>query len=653
MNHRQEEKRYESLSPFELKNKLVKLARNQHERMMMNAGRGNPNWVSTYPREAYFLLGSFALQEARRVMSLPGLAGSPRAEGMGERLLDFCKVRSEQVGAQFLADSYKLVTEKFALNGDAFVSEMVDGILGDHYPVPDRVLRNTEVILREYLNLALCDGQAPTGNLDIFATEGGTAAMTYTFNTLKENGFIKPGDKIALGTPIFTPYLEIPVLNDYELEVVEIRQSEDQDWQFPDSEIEKLADPAIKAFFLVNPSNPASVSIDESSLQKLADLVNHRRKDLIILTDDVYGTFVDGFKSLVAIAPRNTILVYSYSKYFGATGWRLGVIAIHEDNILDEAIANLPQDRKKELHQRYESIVTDPSKLKFIDRLVADSRAVALNHTAGLSTPQQVMMVLFSLQELLDQDSRLYRKEVQDILHRRFDALYQHLGEGIEEPSTPCYSRYYTTIDIRRMAENRHGTDFAAWLKSDHEPIDFVWRLASDKGSSNMRFENNLVYNVSDGGFHQHYGRGNTVRNNILAFSEQEQVRGTVQQKAGDHLSFSFERNIVYFDQGELFGRTFQWEPEVQVNLKNNIYWRAGGKSFGFAGKSWDQWRAMGRDKEGSVIADPKFVDPGKRDFRFASDAVIKQTGFQPFDYSQAGVYGDPVWIDLAKATRN
>jgi hypothetical protein len=176
--------------------------------------------------------------------------------------------------------------------------------------------------------------------------------------------------------------------------------------------------------------------------------------------------------------------------------------------------------------------------------------------------------------------------------------------------------------------------------------------LYTDEGSSNMLFENNLVYNVTDGGFHQHFGRYNMVRNNILAFSQQDQVRGTAQKKAGDHLSFTFERNIVYFDQGELFGRPWQWGADIQADLKNNIYWRTDGKDLGFAGNSWDQWRAMGRDKEGSIIADPKFVDPEKRDFRFASDEVIKQIGFQPFDYSQAGVCGAADWIALAKATR-
>jgi hypothetical protein len=42
-------------------------------------------------------------------------------------------------------------------------------------------------------------------------------------------------------------------------------------------------------------------------------------------------------------------------------------------------------------------------------------------------------------------------------------------------------------------------------------------------------------------------------------------------------------------------------------------------------------------------------VDPDNYDFRFASDEVIKQTGFKPFDYSQAGVYGDAAWIALAR----
>jgi hypothetical protein len=91
----------------------------------------------------------------------------------------------------------------------------------------------------------------------------------------------------------------------------------------------------------------------------------------------------------------------------------------------------------------------------------------------------------------------------------------------------------------------------------------------------------------------------------------------------------------------ELSDKNWQWAADVIAEIRNNIYWRAGGQRFDFAGKSWDQWRAMGRDQEGSVIAAPKFADADKCDFRFAFDEVIQQTGFRPFDFSQAGVYGD------------
>jgi len=46
--------------------------------------------------------------------------------------------------------------------------------------------------------------------------------------------------------------------------------------------------------------------------------VKTKRPDLMLLTDDVYGTFVDDFRSLLGELPQNTIGVYSYSKYFAA-----------------------------------------------------------------------------------------------------------------------------------------------------------------------------------------------------------------------------------------------------------------------------------------------------------------------------------------------
>src|SRR5436305_786838 len=273
---------------------------------------------------------------------------------------------------------------------------------------------------------AVFGNPVPTGKFDLYAVEGGTAAMCYIFKSLKMNRLLRPGDTIALGTPIFTPYLELPHLEDYGLNFVTIHAPQENRFQFTNKELKKLEDPKIKAFFLVNPGNPTGMAISKETIAKIANLVKTKRPDLMLLTDDVYGTLVPDFHSLLGELPQNTIGVYSYSKYFGATGWRLGIIAVHEQNIFDRMIAKLPDAELHALDKRYGALTLEPRKIKFIDRIVADSRDVALNHTAGLSLPQQVMMSLFSLTELMDGDKK-YQQACREIVNRRIRALLEGL----------------------------------------------------------------------------------------------------------------------------------------------------------------------------------------------------------------------------------
>jgi aspartate 4-decarboxylase len=472
------ETQYESLSPFELKNELLRLAGSDSERLMLNAGRGNPNWVAIEPRRAFAELTRFALDEAERVPIRPGFGGPPETAGIAERFRAHLAGRDVQ-GATLWHRSLSFVAEQLDFDLDDFVVELVDAVLGDHYPVPVRMLRHCERVVDAYLAEVLAGGRWPSGNFELFATEGGTAAMTYVFHSLAENGLLAKGDKIALGTPIFTPYLEIPMLNDYELVELEVQQDEAHEWRYEPEEIDKLADPAVKAFFVVNPSNPAARAMHADTYDELGRLIRDRRPDLMLLTDDVYGTFVNDFRSLAAIAPRNTILVYSWSKFFGATGWRLGAIGLHEDTVLDEMIARLPDAQTTALATRYATVFVDPGSSKLIDRIAADSRTVALHHTAGLSTPQQVMMTLFSLHTLVE-GGAAYQASAQEIVTQRIDVLYRALG--VEYESSAYDTHYYTIIDIPVLARTRYGEAFSSWLVSRHEPIDFVWRLAQERG---------------------------------------------------------------------------------------------------------------------------------------------------------------------------
>jgi aspartate 4-decarboxylase len=367
----------------------------------------------------------------------------------------------------------------FGFEPDAFVHDLVDSIIGDNYPVPDRMLVHNERIVHEYLMWAMCGEPRPTGKFDLYAVEGGTAAMCYIFKSMKANRLLHPGDTIALGTPIFTPYLELPHLEDYGLKFVTIQAPQENRFQFTDTELKKLEDPKVKAFFLVNPGNPTGVAMSKEVIGKIANLVKTKRPDLMLLTDDVYGTFVHDFRSLLGELPHNTIGVYSYSKYVGCTGWRLGVIAVHEDNIFDKMIAKLPDADLKALDKRYGTLVLEPRKIRFIDRIVADSRDVALNHTAGLALPQQVMMSLFSLAEMMD-GAKLYQKACLEIVHRRAKAMIE--GLGLEVAPNTLYNAYYGLIDFEFFARKNIGEDAVEYLKKNVHPLDLAFRLAEDHG---------------------------------------------------------------------------------------------------------------------------------------------------------------------------
>ncbi len=469
-----------SLSPFEVKEVLIEQAQSDADRMMLNAGRGNPNWVATIPRHAFWQFGRFATEEAQRYLGyIPEVGAFPEKEGVEARFEIFANENRDVPGVQFLHSALAYVRDHLGLNAADFLYEMVCGIVGCNYPVPDRMLVLSEKIVGHYLVRELARGKPVVGNVDIFATEGGTAAMTYIFNTLRLNKLLQPGDKIALARPIFTPYLEIPHLKENDLEMVFLETAADNDWQIPETEFDKLLDPDIKAFFLVNPSNPPAVQVGEEGRNKLFDIISNKRQDLIVLTDDVYGTFVDDFVSLFAVCPQNTILVYSYSKFYGATGWRLGCIALHEDNILDRRFHELPEADKKELDERYSSLTLEPRKIKMIDRMVADSRTVALNHTAGLSTPQQVQMVMFSLYSLMDTADD-YKNSMKRLTRERHATLYRSIG--IQPKHDPDSSDYYTLLSLKPIATELYGADFYGWIHEKIIPGELLLKIADESG---------------------------------------------------------------------------------------------------------------------------------------------------------------------------
>ena len=156
------------------------------------------------------------------------------------------------------------------------------------------------------------------------------------------------------------------------------------------------------------------------------------------------------------------------------------------------------------------------------------------------------------------------------------------------------------------------------------------WGIYTDEGSSGIVIENNVVYRTQDGGFHQHYGRENVVRNNIFALGENAQLR---RSKKETHLSFTFEHNIVYWKEGKLVDGP--WDDN-QFRMDYNLYFQAKGQPLLFGKESWEEWQKRGQDLH-SLVADPLFADPDGGDFTLKPGSPAAKIGFQTIDLSQVG----------------
>lgn len=142
------------------------------------------------------------------------------------------------------------------------------------------------------------------------------------------------------------------------------------------------------------------------------------------------------------------------------------------------------------------------------------------------------------------------------------------------------------------------------------------WGIYTDEGSSGILIENNVVTNTKTGLFHQHYGKENVVRNNVFAYARQDgQIIRTRQE---DHISFSFEHNVVLWKGTELLGGAWS---NGNYKFGHNLLCREDGKVTLPAG-----------DDASIIVPTLKLGQNWMPPINLAT-----KIGFVPFDISKAG----------------
>ena len=113
-------------STFELQAAIVAAAR-ASGRPLLDAGRGQPNWLATEPRAGFFRLGELAVAEAAAASPHPLWGEAPPAAGIARRHRRAPSPATRASAARFLAAAVDFGIDELGFEPDAWVHELVRG----------------------------------------------------------------------------------------------------------------------------------------------------------------------------------------------------------------------------------------------------------------------------------------------------------------------------------------------------------------------------------------------------------------------------------------------------------------------------------------------------------------------------------------------
>jgi aspartate/methionine/tyrosine aminotransferase len=136
-----------------------------------------------------------------------------------------------------------------------------------------------------------------------------------------------PGDRIAMATPFYPPYVNI--LTALGMQPVMLETGPETRFQ-PSVALLEAMDPRPDGLIVASPCNPAGTMLAPDELAAIASWCHANGVRLI--SDEIYHGLTYGQDQATASAfSDSAIVVNSFSKYFSMTGWRIGWMVLPED----------------------------------------------------------------------------------------------------------------------------------------------------------------------------------------------------------------------------------------------------------------------------------------------------------------------------------
>ncbi len=166
---------------------------------------------------------------------------------------------------------------------------------------------------------------------EIIITAGSIEGITATLLAL-----VNPGDEVIITSPSYASYQQaIKVARAVPIEV-----DLDEKWQFDLEVFKQRITKKTKAVIIANPNNPTGTIFAKDQLIEIGKLA--KTNNFFIILDEVYRDLVYEGGSLFSLAElpefRDVVIrVYSFSKAYAMTGWRIGYLHSDKRNV-DEII---------------------------------------------------------------------------------------------------------------------------------------------------------------------------------------------------------------------------------------------------------------------------------------------------------------------------
>ena len=301
------------LSPFEFKARLSQLAAEcTSADRVLDAGRGNPNWIATTPRAAFFLLGQFGAA-ARPTASgrNPTSAACPTPTGIAARFdefLDRARRRRRRRPARRERSSTARRSASIATRSS---TSSPTASSATTIPGPTGSACTPSAILREYLADELCQGEPPAGDLEPVRSRGRHRGDLLHLRLARQQPAAAAGRPHRVdGARVHALPRDARASTATASTSSSLRASRGRPERRPDVAVPRLGDrqarrPVGARAVRRQPVEPAvgdARARDARAHRRPSSTTNN--PDLIIVTDDVYGTFVPDFLSLMDVAAR-------------------------------------------------------------------------------------------------------------------------------------------------------------------------------------------------------------------------------------------------------------------------------------------------------------------------------------------------------------